>query len=170
IRDDIYSVGCVLQHMLVGQPPFPDKNLFNQIVRHATETPRPVRDFNPAIAEGLEQILSWLMAKQPEHRYATPTRAAQALAVFLLVGSEAAPAEEPPKMREYLTWLETEEVAPAADGPAPPTPVMAPVPTAAAPARRPAAAPVIVAAPVRAGPKTPVPAPRAEGIRRAQPV
>jgi serine/threonine protein kinase len=138
IRADIYSVGCVLYHMLAGQPPFPDRNLFNQIVRHATETPRPLREFNPAIPEGLEQILSWLMAKQPEQRYATPARAAQALEVFLLVGGKSASAEEPPQLQKYLTWLEMEDRSAAADSttaasPAKPPPLAA-LPAAAAPA------------------------------------
>ena len=42
IRADIYSAGCVLYHLLTGTPPFPDRSLFKQIVRHATEKPRPL--------------------------------------------------------------------------------------------------------------------------------
>ncbi len=143
IRADIYSVGCVLYNMLVGQPPFPDANLFNQIVRHATEAPRPLRTFNPAIPEGLEQIVAWMMAKQPEQRYPTPARAAQALEVLLLMGNEPA-AEEPPQMKKFLTWLEM------ADNAAPPAvPVLI------------ATAPVIPCEPL-----TPRPAP----TRQAQPL
>jgi eukaryotic-like serine/threonine-protein kinase len=147
IRADIYSAGCVLYHMLVGQPPFPDRNLFNQIVRHASETPRPLRSFNPAVPEGLEQIVAWMMAKQPDERYPTPARAAQALEVFLLVGSQGPVREEAPQMRRYLTWLETEDPTPGSEDPTilhpPPA---APKPAPAVPVAMPAAAPV--AAPV----------------------
>ncbi len=63
IRADIYSLGCVLYHLLAGQPPFPDTNILTQMIRHASETPRPVKEFNPAVPDGLQQILDWMLAK-----------------------------------------------------------------------------------------------------------
>src|SRR5207253_4580653 len=88
IRSDIYSTGCVLYHALAGQPPFPDTNIISQMIRHATEPAKPLKDFNPAVPDGLQQIVNWMMAKDPAGRYLTPERAAQALQVFLAAGTE----------------------------------------------------------------------------------
>jgi serine/threonine protein kinase len=107
IRADIYSLGCVLYHLLAGQPPFPDTNIISQMIRHATETPKPLKTFNPAVSEGLQQIVNWMMAKEPAQRYPTPERAAAALQVFLVSGSEPlAVPEADPRMKPYLTWLQ----------------------------------------------------------------
>ncbi len=108
IRADVYSLGCVLYQLLAGQLPFPDTNLINQMIRHATEQARPLTELNPAVPEGLQQIVNWMMAKDPNQRYPTPERAAQALQVFLAAGaSESLVAPEAdPRMRPYLTWLE----------------------------------------------------------------
>jgi serine/threonine-protein kinase len=83
IRSDLYSLGCVLYHFLVGHPPFPDGNVLNQMVRHATETPKPVRDFRPELPDEIQQILNHLLAKQPAQRYPNPVKAAEALQAFL---------------------------------------------------------------------------------------
>jgi serine/threonine protein kinase len=110
IRADVYSLGCVLYHCLAGRPPFPDTNLVSQMIRHATETPRPLKEFNPAIPDGLQQIVNWMLAKDPAQRYPTPERAAQALQVFLAAGTDPKPAAPDPdaKMSSYLLWLEGE--------------------------------------------------------------
>ncbi len=112
IRSDIYSLGCVLYHMLVGQPPFPDTNIISQMIRHASEPAPPLKDFNPAVPDGLQQIVDWMMAKDPQARYPTPARAAQALQVFLTAAVEP---EEPPgpddSLSSYLAWLERDKKA-----------------------------------------------------------
>jgi serine/threonine protein kinase len=114
IRADIYSLGCVLYHCLAGRPPFPDTNLVSQMIRHATETPRPLKEFNPTVPDGLQQIVNWMLAKDPAQRYPTPERAAQALQVFLAAGTDPKPAAPAPdaKMSSYLLWLEGEDRQP----------------------------------------------------------
>ena len=122
VRADVYSLGCVLYHCLAGQPPFPDANVINQMLRHASEPPRPLREFNPAVPDGLQQIVNWMLAKEPAQRYPTPERAAQALQVFLAAGAEAAgvPGTDP-RLKSYLSWLETSEQARQATEPALPS-------------------------------------------------
>jgi serine/threonine protein kinase len=110
IRADIYSLGCTLYHLLSGQTPFPDKNILTQMMRHASEKPKALQEFNPAIPEGLAQIVNWMMAKKPEERYPTPARAAQALDAYLMVVSEPATLlEDTPQMQNFLSWLEKSE-------------------------------------------------------------
>jgi serine/threonine-protein kinase len=79
------------------------------MIRHASETPRPLKEFNPAVPDGLQQILEWMLAKDSGQRYPTPERAAQALQVFLAAdGEQPAVSEAASPMRSYLTWLEGE--------------------------------------------------------------
>src|SRR5207302_7158176 len=101
------------------------------MIRHATEPAKPLKDFNPAVPDGLQQIVNWMMAKDLAGRYPTPERAAQALQVFLAAGTEtpAAP-EADPKMKPYLTWLEregTKDAQPAQAEATMATPAAAPV-------------------------------------------
>jgi eukaryotic-like serine/threonine-protein kinase len=126
IRADIYSLGCVLYRCLAGQPPFPDANLVRKMIRHATEAPRPLKEFSPEVPDGLQQIVDWMLAKDPARRYPTPDRAASALRVFLAAGSELADAGRlSPQMRDYLEWVESRDGGTPAAPPAP-----APVPEA----------------------------------------
>jgi serine/threonine protein kinase len=109
VRADIYSLGCVLYHVLAGQVPFPDSNIISQMIRHATEPSRPLKELNPAVPDGLQQIVSKMLAKEPAQRYQTPEKAAQALQVFLAAGADVlAVPEADPKMRPFLQWVEGE--------------------------------------------------------------
>ncbi len=158
VRSDIYSLGCVLYHALAGHPPFPDTNIISQMIRHATEPPKPLKEFNPAVPDGLQPIVNWMLAKDPAGRYPTPERAAQALQMYLAATAEPLHApESDPQMKTYLTWLEVEgEKAPAS---AAASAALAAAPTlhsvAMPPAAHPTPAPARPAAP--APPKPPQP-------------
>jgi serine/threonine protein kinase len=148
IRADIYSLGCTLYHCLAGRPPFQDSNAVLLMVQHATKPAKPLREFNPAVPEGLQQIVNQMMAKDPAQRYPTPERAAKALQAFLSAGPEtAAPAEEP-QMQNYLKWLEANP-GEAAYGAGPPTPApfATAVPATPSPFGGPGAVPALATVP-----------------------
>ncbi len=99
IRADIYSAGCVLYHALAGRPPFNDANSVRLLIRHATEEPQPVRELNPAVPEGLQQVLAKMLAKAPDRRYPTPAHAAAALQPFLPAGAAVVPPKRDPSVQ-----------------------------------------------------------------------
>ena len=121
------------------------------MVRHLSETPRPLRQFNPAIPDGLQQIVDWMMAKDPNQRYQTPERAAQALQVYLTAGNVPADGPEAnPNTKQYLTWLA--DVANGASAPVAATPIVVPV-GQETPALRTTEAPAVAATSVPGQPR-----------------
>ena len=79
IRSDIYSLGCTLYHMICGHVPFPGGSLPEKLYSHQTIEPPPLAATVPEIPEGLAQIISRMMRKRPDDRYATPLQLAHAL-------------------------------------------------------------------------------------------
>jgi eukaryotic-like serine/threonine-protein kinase len=156
IRADIYSLGCILYHALTGQVPFPDTNRVRQLVRQATEKPRPIKEFNLDVPDGLQQILDTMLAKDPAQRFPTPDKAARALKAFLAAGPEVRRLETEPQMKAYLGWLDSQ--APGSEATAEYMPssqidvVLEPVPAAPSPARVP---PPLPPASPRAAPARP---------------
>jgi serine/threonine protein kinase len=142
IRSDIYSLGCVLYEALTGQSPFPDTSFVRQMLRHATEPHRPLKELNPAVPGEVQAVMDTLLAKDPAQRYATPAQAARALQGFVTTDADAPkPLEAEPQMRTFLTWLEMRPAEPE-EGQAPPPaapPVAPATPTVPPPAPRAAA-------------------------------
>jgi serine/threonine protein kinase len=114
IRADIYSLGAILYHALAGHSPFPDTNRLRQMIRHATEALRPVRELNPAVSEALQAVIQRMLAKDPAQRPGTPQEAAQALEPFL-PGSDARRAKPASSaVQSYLDYVDQEPAASAA--------------------------------------------------------
>jgi eukaryotic-like serine/threonine-protein kinase len=84
IRSDIYSLGCVLYQMLTAHVPFPDANALNKLVRHQTEPPRPLSEFNAQMPDPVQQLVDRMLAKDSAERYPTPEAASKAIQEVLV--------------------------------------------------------------------------------------
>jgi len=72
-RSDIYSLGAVMYFMATGHPPFEYPQPIKVMVAHASETPRPPREWIPEIPEEMEEIILRCLEKQQEDRFQDTT-------------------------------------------------------------------------------------------------
>ena len=69
-RSDIYSLGVVGYQMLAGTTPFRAANTPAMLVKHLSETPRPLEALRPDAPAALVHAIMRALAKKPEHRWA----------------------------------------------------------------------------------------------------
>ncbi len=70
-RSDLYSLGCILYLLLTGLPPFPADDSLTILHRHLHDEPTAIRRWRPEIAPQLDQLVLWLLAKDPAARPAS---------------------------------------------------------------------------------------------------
>jgi serine/threonine-protein kinase len=68
-RADLYSLGCILYELLVGEPPFVAEGAGEIIALQMFGEPTPPSARLEAITPGLEQLVLRLLAKEPEDRF-----------------------------------------------------------------------------------------------------
>ena len=79
IRSDIYSLGCSIYHMCLGQVPFPSPSLPEKLFAHQALEPKPLDQLIPGFPAGLAGVIQRMMRESPDERYATPLQVVQAL-------------------------------------------------------------------------------------------
>jgi serine/threonine protein kinase len=79
-RADIYALGGSFYFLLTGKVPFPSGSNIEKLLQHQLDEPTPIAQFRSDVPRGVTDLVSRMMAKQPEQRFPTAAAAAIALA------------------------------------------------------------------------------------------
>jgi len=75
---DIYSLGIILFEMLTGQQPYRADTPTKLMMKHLLEPVPHIRDFEPRLPEGADEVVACAMAKKKRDRYRTAGELAEA--------------------------------------------------------------------------------------------
>jgi serine/threonine-protein kinase len=70
-RSDQYGLGVVGYQMLIGETPFKAANTPAMLMKHLSESPKPIRDRRPDVPAQLAAVIDRALAKKPEDRWPT---------------------------------------------------------------------------------------------------
>jgi serine/threonine protein kinase/Tfp pilus assembly protein PilF len=79
-RSDIYSLGCMLYEMLVGEPPYTGCTAQLVMAKQLTDPVPAVRRVRETVPAGVERALTKALAKVPADRFVTASAFSEALA------------------------------------------------------------------------------------------
>lgn len=84
-RSDLYSLGCLLYELLVGNAPFAEvQGIYEKLRAHAECAPTPIRPLRPDVPESLIAVVDRLLAKRREDRFANAGALIKALEAISL--------------------------------------------------------------------------------------
>jgi len=75
---DIYSLGIILFEMLTGKQPYQADTPTKLMMKHVLDPVPRIRDFDPRLPEGADDVVGKAMAKDRQARYATAGELAEA--------------------------------------------------------------------------------------------
>jgi serine/threonine-protein kinase len=78
-RSDIFSLGCVLYEMLAGVPPFTGGSPEAVVAQRFLGAPPSVREKRSAVPHSVDSAIRTAMAVEPQHRFQSAARFADAL-------------------------------------------------------------------------------------------
>jgi serine/threonine-protein kinase len=81
-RSDLFSLAVSLYQMLSGNLPFVGDSMAQLMFKIANEQPADIRTLNPAVPEGVAEVLKRAMAKEAEERFQSGEELAAALRPF----------------------------------------------------------------------------------------
>ena len=90
-RTDIYAMGAILYELLTGQKLFEGKGQFEVMQAHVQEDPPAPSTVNPALSEGLSQVVMRALAKEPAERFQTAVQFRSAVQAGEVEVEEAQP-------------------------------------------------------------------------------
>ena len=70
-RSDVYSLGCVLYELLIGQPPFTGPNAMAIMARHSMEVVPSLQVVRPSVPDEVEDAVLRALEKTPADRFQT---------------------------------------------------------------------------------------------------
>ena len=104
-RSDLYSLGCVLYEMLVGEPPFTGPNVQAVIAKRFVQTPADVTALREGVPRPVARALQRVLARAPIDRHASAAELLAALGEVESAGVSSPPNAAPPHSIAVLPFL-----------------------------------------------------------------